>query len=204
MGRSPWVVYLWPGLPQVWRSGHFAALGVAFGFAVVLNFLLLGTVVWSELLDPRLRTLGWSVAAVVWGVWAVLSIRIDSRHSGFPQEIRRDGQFALVIEQYLKRNWFEAEHLLQTIIRENPSDADARLMLASLLRRTGRTEEAAAQLLVVESLPGAAKWSCELRRERALLQADRAEAAEAQPPPQEGNAARAVAPENISRVSEAA
>jgi len=204
MGRTPWVVYMWPGLPQIWTRGHFGGLLVAFGCAVLLDLLLLGTFVWSELLDSRLRTLGWAVVAVIWGAWAILSIRIDSHHDGFGQENRSDDRFALVAEQYLKRNWLEAEHLLRTLVTENPADADARMMLLSLLRRTGRTQEAMAELAVLQSLPGAAKWACEIERERALLAAASPDTRGENPPQEEGASQIETDTKHVSKVSHAA
>jgi single-stranded DNA-specific DHH superfamily exonuclease len=69
----------------------------------------------------------------------------------------------------LKGNWFEAECVLVGLLRCDPRDVDAGLMLATLFRHTGRLDEAARQLDSVERFDEAAKWIVEIDRERQWL-----------------------------------
>ena len=142
----PWAVYLWPGLPQLAERGSWAALVVAFGAAALLNVALLGTFVWTELLAPDLRILYWSCC------WLRGVVR-----RGFPagsiaaERVRTESDentdaFREALDYYLQGNWFEAQRTPGRLLRKDRRDVDARLMLATLLRHTGRCEEAARQL----------------------------------------------------------
>jgi thioredoxin-like negative regulator of GroEL len=81
--------------------------------------------------------------------------------------------FADAAEQYLKGNWFEAECGLRELLRRNPRDLEAGLMLATLLRHTGRLREAARQLDALQRLDGWEHWATEIVRERARVKAAR-------------------------------
>jgi cytochrome c-type biogenesis protein CcmH/NrfG len=71
--------------------------------------------------------------------------------------------------EYLRGNWFEAELALNQLLERNPSDADARLMLATLLRRIGQPSEAAENLRRLAKSVGADKWQLEIARQERLL-----------------------------------
>ena len=59
--------------------------------------------------------------------------------------------------------------MLEGLLRRNLRDLDARLMLATLLRHTGRLDEADATTRHAGAIEGAGKWELEMRRERELL-----------------------------------
>ncbi|MEQ8787782.1 MAG: tetratricopeptide repeat protein [Pirellulaceae bacterium] len=71
--------------------------------------------------------------------------------------------------EYLKGHWFEAESLLAKQLRTSPEDADSRLMLATLYRRTGRTPDARKELRRLERCEAAPKWRFEIEQEKQLL-----------------------------------
>jgi cytochrome c-type biogenesis protein CcmH/NrfG len=73
------------------------------------------------------------------------------------------------LEYYLKGDYYQAEHILEDLLRRNLRDLDARLMLATVLRRTDRVSEAVRQLDAMARFEGAGKWQCEMQRERRLL-----------------------------------
>lgn len=173
MGRTPWATYLWPGLPQLWRRGSWLGLAVAVGFSLVVNLAILASLFWIELLSGRVRTSVWLGIAVFWVGSAVVAYR--SRGPGLPAgnfEKDEDGLCA-AIEQYLKGNWFEAERVLENLLRQNPRDIEAGLMWATLMRRQGRLDEAAKELGRIERFEGHQKWEVEIRRERELLKSCR-------------------------------
>ena len=58
---------------------------------------------------------------------------------------QRDG-FPDAVQYYLKGDYYQAEDVLERLIETNTGDADARLMLATLLRHAGRFDEAIGQL----------------------------------------------------------
>jgi cytochrome c-type biogenesis protein CcmH/NrfG len=81
----------------------------------------------------------------------------------------------------LRGNWFETECVLAGLLRRDLRDVDARMMLATLYRHTGRIDEAVEELDRLERIDEAAKWALEIARERRWL-ADGRQAASQQPP----------------------
>ena len=171
MRRTRWVTYLWPGLPQLWVYGSWFGLAVAVSAALLLNVALLGTFGWSELVAADVRRVLWAVLAAVWIAWAILSA-VSAGRQGTRQQTDAAGvSFAAALDYYLKGNWFQAERELVGLLRKNARDLEARLTLATLLRRTGRLDEAEEQLESLAAFQGAEKWELEIRRERELMAA---------------------------------
>jgi protein involved in temperature-dependent protein secretion len=73
--------------------------------------------------------------------------------------------------EYLQGNWFQTEELVAQILRRNPRDVEARLLKATLLRHTGRWDEAREQLRQLQRLEGAGSWNMEIEREWLLQSA---------------------------------
>ena len=169
MRRMPWATYFWPGLPQLWIRGSWSALALSVGAAVLLNLALLGSFVWDELIAPDVRKALWGALGTAWGVSAGLSIAGSRRKRGRNRTDSHEDTFDETRRHYLKGNWFQAERALKGMLRTDARDLDARLMLATLFRHTGRLEEAARQLNLLVRLEGAQKWEMEIRRERELL-----------------------------------
>jgi hypothetical protein len=170
MGRVPWATYLWPGLPQLWRDGSWSSLAATVGVAAAVNLLLALTLLWSELLAPGIRIAAWGALAVIWVAAAIYAYGWDRQPARTAPESGLD-LFSEAMDHYLKGNWFETEHLIGRVLRSNPRDVEARLLLATLLRHTGRREEAAAELHRLEALEGSQEWNLEISRERELLEA---------------------------------
>jgi cytochrome c-type biogenesis protein CcmH/NrfG len=76
-------------------------------------------------------------------------------------------------------NWFEAEVTLNKLLTRNVVDVEARLMLATLLRHTGRFQEAGEQLGRLSRMDGAERWQMEITRQRTRLAMQTRESAEA-------------------------
>lgn len=169
MERMPWATYLWPGLPQIRSEGCWSALALAIGFAALVNLAIVATLVWSELFTAGVRNSVWVATVAIWGGSAMISYLWDHRYRAASETVPAEDTFNAALEHYLKRNWFESEHLLRDLLRESPRDLDVGLMLATLLRRTGRAEEAEIELDRLGRLEGAEKWELEIDRERELL-----------------------------------
>jgi hypothetical protein len=137
--------------------------------AALLNLAVLATFGWSELMSPRWARPLWVALGAGWVASAVLSLA-GSRRPG-AKGIAEDppGGFEKALDHYLKGDWFQAERLWVSLLRVRSQDIDARLMLATLLRHTGRLDEAATQLDRLTCLEGIGKWQWEVRRERELL-----------------------------------
>ena len=169
MRWTPWAAYLWPGLPQVWSTGRWPGLVLAVGFALLLNLGLASSLVWCELLTPGVRGAVWLLVLTMWGGAWLFSSRASGCAASPGQIAQAHDRFPEAIHHYLKGNWFEAERLLNELLRSCPHDVDAGLTLATLLRHTGRREEAAEQLDRMERLEGSAKWQWEIAGERQRL-----------------------------------
>jgi hypothetical protein len=178
MHTTPWATYLWPGLPHIWSCGAWSGLFFAGVFAVLLNLGLATSLVWSELFTPGLRTLIWLGIGAFWVTSAVFSHRWHRQHPVGQRTGPTENDFREALNHYLKGNWFEAEHVLTGLLRRNPRDLDAGLMLATLFRHTKRYREAQVSLDRLERFEGSEKWELEIRRERDLLRTAQTEASD--------------------------
>jgi hypothetical protein len=178
MQRLRWLTLVWPGLPQLWFAGSGAGLALAAGFAALLNLGLICTRLWTELFSPEIQSLIWLAAGGIWIASAGISARwvAGLRMSG-PSAGDED-LFNAAQSEYLKGNWYEAEVALGRLLNRNVVDVEARLMLASLLRRTGRMPESGEQLTRLSRTEGAERWHPEIGRLRKRLAEQAAEAAE--------------------------
>lgn len=171
MNRLDWALYLWPGLPHLWRRGAWSGLAAAVGFALLLNLALVSSLIWREieLLSPQNRTYLWVAVAVVWVASAAWSAGWNHRSDRRADRSARDGSFGEALDQYLQQNWYEAERTLVGLLRRNSRDLDARLMLAAVLHRTGRFQEAMGQLDRLARMEGSQKWEREIEQQRQRL-----------------------------------
>lgn len=168
MRAAPVVWSLWPGLRRLWHRGEWPALLAAISFGALLNAVLLLTFVWQEVLPLPMRIAAWFALIGFWIASAGQSLRW--RRGRGPENPEMAGLFLRAQNEYLKQHWFEAESLLRECIRVQSEDADARMLLASLLRRTGRVEMAREQLQDLRDCPQAGKWHAEIRHELRRLE----------------------------------
>ena len=173
-------MYLWPGLPQLWRRGSWIALAWALGFAALVDGCLIANLLWTELLPDALRQASLAAVAAVWLGWLAIG-RLHQRAAGTMTPT--DDSYRQLIGHYLQGNWFEAECVLARLLHQDPRDVDAGLMLATLYRHTGRFKEAAQQLDRLQRFDEAVKWALEIERERARLASAQHPAAENRSPP---------------------
>lgn len=161
-----WVLQLWPGLPQC-LQGSFVGLTISLLLLAALNAVLVGTYGWSELIPSGMRNGLWIAFGAAWLAGQVFTL--GWRYSAATNSVLDNGFFSQALAYYLKGNWFEAERTLNQRLATMPSDVDARMMLASLLRHTRRIDEAQRQLDMLEHHEGAYRWDLEVARERRLL-----------------------------------
>jgi hypothetical protein len=178
MRRLRWVTLVWPGLPQLWFAGSWTGLAMAAGFAALLNLAFVCSRLWTELFSPELLALIWLVAGMIWIASAAVSVRWVAALKMSGPSADDEDLFNSARSEYLKGNWFEAELALNRLLTGNLLDVEARLMLATLLRHTGRHEEAAEQLARLSRTDGAERWTLEIARQRTRLAAQMREAAE--------------------------
>ncbi len=162
-----WLFSLWPGLPNAWLRGRIEGLLIAVGFAIVVETALITSFVWPLWFGPFTRTVVWFCVAVYWLVGTVPAL-VRRKHS-FGNVSGRLGLFRQAQAEYLSGNWFAAERLLQQLLGTDETDADVRLMLATLYRRIRRWDAARRQLTLVTTYDRQGKWQLEVSRERILL-----------------------------------
>jgi predicted Zn-dependent protease len=141
---------------------------LAVAAATLLDVLLLSTLVWVEWFDPWMVKTGWIACAGLWLASAVFAVK---QYSGKP-DLDADsieGLFRRAQAEYLQGDYFQAEATLTGLLAREPRDAEARLLLATLLRHTQRYEEAEDQLKQLSRFETAARWQIEITCERALL-----------------------------------
>lgn len=179
-GRA-WMLF-WPGLAGLWLRGHWLGLAGAVGFAAAVNLALLTTFVWPRLVSRDLPP--WAVPVAAWvlvlWLWTIGwkgAARILAREAA--KSLQPDAvSDALLCEaqtEYLRGHWLEAESLLMRLLVRRPGDAEARLLLASVCRRSGHAEQARQQLAELARLPAAAVWRDEIAAEVQKLAQPRAQ-----------------------------
>ena len=163
------LVCMWPGLPGTWYRGRAFELCAALAAAWLAVLLMLATFVWPHWFSVAVVRLLWSASLLGWLIAAIWEhIRFPSWFTTIPQQAT--SAFSLAQQEYLKGNWFASEAQLLTILHENSEDAEALLLLVSVLRRTGRLQPAMRRLQQLELLDAAIRWRHEMGTERRLLE----------------------------------
>jgi tetratricopeptide (TPR) repeat protein len=159
----------WPGLPWLWLRGSAAGLVLAIAFAVVLDAAVLTTFIWSEIVELRVAVGLWTAAAAIWIVATVSAV------SAFPpalpsgRDATVDAMFIAARDAYLSRDWLSAESKLRAALELAPTDGESQLLLATLLRRVGRLDEARDALGKLARSDAGAPWRSAIVRELDLL-----------------------------------
>jgi hypothetical protein len=171
MRKKPWAIYVWPGLPHIWMRGSWSALGVAIIAAVLICAVILGSFGWTELITPGVRNTLWGSLVLVWCIAGIVSA-VKLRHDAAKDETGKcENPFGQAVDLYLKGDYYQVERVLNSLLVENPRDLEASLMLATVLRHTGRFDEASRQLDQLICFDGAEKWELEIETERELVSA---------------------------------
>jgi len=180
--RASLACCLWPGLGQLWVEGAWSGLALALGFGCLLNLLLLNSLVWTEWVEPSQRVAGWVALSVFWFVSAGMSWRWRAEHNAPIAGNSEQDLFPRALGEYLKGNWYEAESCCRQLLRDKARDVEAQLMLATILRHTGRSAEARERLDDLKRLDDAAQWEWEITNElERLAEAEDHGSAESEP-----------------------
>jgi len=163
---------LWPGLAPLWLRGSGRGLAIAAAFGVLLNFALISTFVWPQLLSGSppwvVPAAAWILVLWFWIVAARSGARFLIAEAAREQPPDDDRLLVQAQTEYLKGHLSEAERLLTQLLETDAEDAEARLLLATLCRRGGRTEEAEKHLTELIGSPQAAAWRMEIASELKL------------------------------------
>jgi len=164
---------VWPGLPWAWLRGSRAGLVIALAFAVSLDVAVVTTFVWPDLVELPFTVAAWTAVAVVWLVSTI------SAAAAFPPQLARpapaqvDPLFVKARTAYLARDWVAAETRLRELLTLAPTDGEAQLLLATLLRRAGRLAEASDALTKLSASDAGVRWQAAIAAERKRIAAQR-------------------------------
>ncbi|GEM_PF-1985759 len=173
MVRRTWLLYLWPGVVPLILEPGWGTFLIAAGYAALFHLCLTATLLWPEIWPPLMLRGAWLLLAGAWAgsiYWERICERRQRSGSPSPAE----DLFPKAQEAYLRGEWSHAESLLGRLLRRNPRDDDALLLLISLWRRTGRLDAAEQLLREFERLDAARRWYPEIQREKQLLAEKRA------------------------------
>ena len=165
------IACLWPGLARLWFRADPGALVAALGFALLLNFMLLSSFLGCCSLPAGWNQIGWCSVVVFWLVGVVQAVRARVWELEKPVERDQEALFIRAQTEYLRGHWVESQSLLKQLLRHNPQDVEAHLLLASVHRRARRWDMSHRQLRRIAALQGAEKWRFETEREQVVLQA---------------------------------
>jgi hypothetical protein len=174
---------LWPGLAELWLRGSVWGLSTALAFAFSLNFALLATFA-PDRVGPRIggeggiwtAVLAWVFVLSFWIVGVRTGLRTATRSKGSSAKIDPEVEagFVAAQQEYLRGHWIEAETLLRQLLAANPHDCEAKLLLASVERRSGRPNDARCTLEQLADVSSAGRWRQEIEREIARIDANAA------------------------------
>jgi hypothetical protein len=179
VGAARYLTLVWPGLPWLWLRGSRLGLVLALAFALTLDIAVVTTWIWPELVELPFKLAVWSGIGIVW------LLATASAVSTFPPPVplRRDATidrlFVEARDAYLARDWLTAEARLEALLARAPTDGEAQLLFATLLRRAGRAAEARTALDKLSQSDAGLPWRSAIARELDLLRREERPAADA-------------------------
>lgn len=174
MHAARYLTLVWPGLPWLWLRGSLMGLALAIAFAVAFDVAVVTTWIWSELVDLPIAVGIWAATAAIFVVATVSAVQAFPPPLPLGRDPATDALFVAARDAYLARDWTAAETQLRTLLVRAPTDGEAQLLLATLLRRVGRSDEAGAALEKLSRADSGGPWRAEIARERARLDGDAA------------------------------
>lgn len=171
MRAARYLTLLWPGLPWLWLRGSLPGLVIAVGFAITLDVAVLTTWIWSELIDTPARLALWTATAAIWTLATASALAAFPPPLGAGRDADADSLYVKARNAYLAHDWLTAESTLQTLLARSPTDGEAQLLLATLLRRVGRHDEARAALRKLSASDSGRPWRHAIAAERDRLDA---------------------------------
>jgi len=181
-----WAIYLWPGLPDLWRHGAWSGLALATAFSLLTSFVLSATLVWNELVGPDRAGTLWGGFAAGWLALLFVARRSAPRTTVAVGDAAGD-LFPAALAEYLQGNWLDAELLARQQVELMPSDVEASLILAATLRHTNRFDEARETLDAVCLWDRSADWKLEIESQYERLTAKQNRLAEPAKPAESAN-----------------
>lgn len=177
-----YLTLVWPGLPWAWLRGSVSGLVLALAFAVSIDIALLTTFIWPGLVELPLTVGLWTAVGVLWLVSTVSAAAAFPPPLAVARSAEADELFVKARDAYLARDWLQAEARIRDLLKAAPTDGEAQLLHATLMRRTGRPNEARRALDQLARSDSGAAWLHEIAMELRRLAAPAAADEDAQSP----------------------
>lgn len=165
MAAARYLTLLWPGLPWLWLRGSMAGLMLSLAFAVVLDVAIVATWVWAELFDLQISLGLWAATGAVWLMATVSAVSAFPPPISTARDAATDTLFIAARDAYLSRDWLATETKLRSLLVVSPTDGEAQLLLATLLRRVGRLRESRTALEKLSRSDSGVPWRSAIIRE---------------------------------------
>ena len=165
-------LFLWPGSTGALRYGLWKQLGIALLFGFLCQATLCLNFYWRDFCAGYLRFATFFALGVS---QLALSAIAASQIKAYERMRNYDSSGKAFLEAqtlYLRGAWFEAECCLKAILKRNPADVDAMLLLATLYRHVKRFDDARRSLSELEKFDAALFWREEIAFERQALRED--------------------------------
>ncbi|MDO4587676.1 MAG: hypothetical protein Q4C95_10320 [Planctomycetia bacterium] len=161
----------WPGVTDLLKYGRWTHLLISLLFALILDFYLFFNYYWTDFFSDRAQF--WQLIGIIiaWLVLSGWSFYFSKTIEKNKNQDKNGDLFLESLTHYLRGNWFETECCLKSLLRKNPSDAEAVLLLATMFRHTQRFSEAAEALQQLERMETADRWFYEILIEKKELKA---------------------------------
>ena len=163
------VLAFWPGFPGLLRYGRWSFLAVALAFGLAINLLLILNFFWTEYITPSQRNVLLVALLVLYVALTAIAAQLSKRIETIRNTDAKGDAFREAVLQYLRGNWFEAQCCLNILLKKNPHDAEALLMLMTLLRHTKRYAEAEEVLHQLDRIEEADRWRIEIALEKRAI-----------------------------------
>lgn len=157
-----YLTLVWPGLPWAWLRGSLSGLVLALAFAVSIDVAVVTTFIWPGLVELPLTVGLWTAVAMLWLVSAVTAAAAFPPPLSVARSAEADELFVKARDAYLARDWLQAEARIRDLLKTTPTDGEAQLLHATLMRRTGRPTEARRALEQLARSDSGAAWGHEI------------------------------------------
>jgi len=158
-----------PGAGLVMLGRVLAGTTVALLWAAAMAGLLVGQVIWPDVLETgSVVSLG-VLAGLLYVVGQVLTFARLRAARRLAADSARDTAFLEVLTATLQGRTAEAEAACKALLRQDPDDVEATLHLGVLAARAGRPAAARRYLRRARFLDDAGRWDFQIGRELAAL-----------------------------------
>ena len=171
----------WPGATKAWNRADTSSFWIAIGFSWSFCLAVATIFLWEEWLHAWIR---FSLCFILGASSCISGARLLLIGESLPVDSRvaRDARFQQAQAAYLQGDYFESERLLASNLALEDADLESGLLLVSVLRRSGRYEEAIQQINHLRKRDFSVRWESELAMEKEKCLKRKRQSMDAPPP----------------------